>query len=49
VVLFFEETYLDTNITRALTSARGLRKVLREIELAGPRKAKAVPAGRRSY
>ncbi|MDO9297205.1 hypothetical protein [Bradyrhizobium sp.] len=49
VVLFFEETSLDKNITRALTSARGLRKVLREMEAAGPRKAKAVPAGRRSY
>ena len=49
VVLFFEETSPDKNITRALTTARGLRKMLRESELAGPRKAKAVPAGRRSY
>ncbi|WP_370691750.1 hypothetical protein [Bradyrhizobium sp.] len=47
--MFFEENSLDKNITRALTSARGLRKVLREMEAAGPRKAKAVPAGRRSY
>ncbi len=49
VVLFFEETSPDRNIKRALASARGLRKVLREIKAAGPRKAKAVPAGRRSY
>lgn len=49
VVLFFEETSPDRNIKRALASARGLRKVLREMEAAGPRKAKPVAAGRRSY
>jgi hypothetical protein len=49
VVLFFEETSPDKNIKRALTSARGLRKVLREMEAAGPRKAKAALAGRRTY
>jgi len=37
------------NIKRALASARSLRKALREIEVAGPRKAKPVAAGRRSY
>ena len=49
VVLSFEETSPDKNIKRALASARGLRKVLREIEVAGPREAKAAPSGRRSY
>ncbi len=49
VVLFFEETSPDKNIKRALTSARGLRKVLRDTEAAGPRQAKAAPAARRSY
>jgi hypothetical protein len=49
VVLFFEESSPDRNIKRALASARQLRKVLREIEAAGPRKAKAAPVGRRSY
>lgn len=49
VVLFFEETSPDRNIKRALASARGVRKVLREAEAAGPRKARAVPATRRSY
>jgi hypothetical protein len=49
VVLFFEETSPDKNIKRALTSARSLRKVLRAMEVAGPRKATAAPSGRRSY
>jgi hypothetical protein len=49
VVLFFEEDSPDKNIKRAMTSARSLRKVLREIEAAGPRKAKAAPVSRRSY
>jgi len=49
VVLFFEETSPDKNIKRALSAARGVRKVLREEEFAGPRKAKAAPSGRRSY
>jgi hypothetical protein len=49
VVLFFEETSADKNIKRALASARGLRKVLRDLEVAGPRKAGAAPSGRRSY
>jgi NAD-dependent SIR2 family protein deacetylase len=49
VVLFFEETSPDKNIKRALTSARGLRKVLRDLEIAGPRKATAAPRARRSY
>ena len=50
VVLFFEETSPDKNIKRAMTSARALRKVLREMEAAGgPSKVKAVPRARRSY
>jgi len=49
VVLFFEETSPDKNIKRALSLARGVRKVLREHEIAGPRKAQAAPSGRRSY
>ena len=49
VVLFFEDDSPDKNIKRALTSARDLRKVLREIEAAGPRKPKAAPVQRRSY
>jgi hypothetical protein len=49
VVLFFEDSSPDKNVKRALASARSLRKVLREVEVAGPRKATAAPAGRRSY
>lgn len=49
VVLFFEETSPDKNIKRAMTSARALRKVLREMEAFGPRAAKAAPRARRSY
>jgi hypothetical protein len=49
VVLFFEETSPDKNVQRALIAARRLRKELRDLEVAAPRKAKAVPAGRRSY
>jgi hypothetical protein len=50
VVLFFEETSPDKNIKLAMTSARALRKVLREMEAAGgPSKAKAAPRARRSY
>lgn len=49
VVLFFNETSPDKNIQSALTSARRLRKVLREQEIANPKKVKAIPAGRRSY
>jgi hypothetical protein len=49
VVLFFEDTSPDRNIKRALASARGLRKVLRDLEVAGPRKAGAAPRARRSY
>lgn len=49
VVLFFEETSPDKNIKRAMTSARGLRKALREEELAGPPRARAAPTTRRSY
>lgn len=49
VVLFFEESSPDKNVQRALTLARGVRKLLREEEAAGPRKARVVPAGRRSY
>ena len=49
VVLFFEENSSDRNIKRAMTAARALRQVLREMEAAGPRKAKAAPRVRRSY
>lgn len=50
VVLFFEEGSPDKNIKRALTTARDLRKVLREMEAAGgPSKDKAPPRTRRSY
>ncbi|MFZ2160334.1 MAG: hypothetical protein WAV72_30015 [Bradyrhizobium sp.] len=49
VVLFFEETSHDGNIKRAMSSARGVRKALREEEAASPRKARAAPAARRSY
>ena len=47
VVLFFEETSPDRNIKRAMIAARGVRKALREAELAGP---PLKPRGaRRSY
>lgn len=50
VVLFFEETSADKNIQRALTSARRLRQVLRDLEAAGgPSKVKAAPRASRSY
>jgi hypothetical protein len=49
VVLFFEETSPDRNIQRALNSARALRKVLRDLEIAAPKKAAAAPRSRRSY
>jgi NAD-dependent SIR2 family protein deacetylase len=49
VVLFFEETSPDKNIKRALNSARSVRKVLRDLEAAGPRKPPAAPRARRSY
>ena len=49
VVLFFEDSSPDKNVKRALASARRLRKVLREQEVAAPRKATAAPGGRRSY
>ena len=49
VVLFFEETSPDSNIKRAMSSARVLRKVLRDEEIAAPRRAKPAPGGRRSY
>ena len=49
VVLFFEETSPDKNIKRALSSARSLRKVLRDLEAAGPHKPPAAPRARRSY
>lgn len=47
VVLFFEETSPDKNIKRAMSAARGVRKALREEEMAGP--PKAVRGTRRSY
>jgi NAD-dependent SIR2 family protein deacetylase len=49
VVLFFEDDSPDKNIKRALSSARDLRKVLRDMEAAGPSKPKAAPVQRRSY
>lgn len=47
VMLFFEETSPDKNIKRAMSSARAVRKALREEEMAGP--PKAVRGMRRSY
>ncbi|WP_291859713.1 hypothetical protein [Bradyrhizobium sp.] len=49
VVLFFDDTSPDKNIKRALSSARDVRKVLRQQELAGPRQATPTPSRRRSY
>jgi len=49
VVLFFEETSPDKNIKRAMSSARSVRKVLRDLEAAGPRKPPAAPRARRTY
>ena len=48
VVLFFEETSNDRNIKRAMSSARAVRRALREEEAAGPVKARAFRA-RRTY
>lgn len=47
VMLFFEENSPDKNIKRAMSSARAVRKALREEEMAGP--PKAVRGMRRSY
>ena len=48
VVLFFEETSPDKNVQKALRAARGLRKLLREEEVAAPAK-RAVQRARRTY
>lgn len=43
IVLFFDEDSPDTNIRRAMRTARRARKELRESEAVSPRKAAAVP------
>ena len=48
VVLFFEEASPDKNIKRAMSSARALRKLLREEEIAAPAK-RALKRERRTY
>ena len=46
VILFFEDYSHDTNIKRAMTTARRIRKELRELEMAGPSGASSAGTSR---